>query len=268
MRVIPSLTCDEALSALQESVDEEAPFNICISDIQMPGMSGHELAREIRNSKNQFSDIPLLALSSLMEADAGKCAEAGFDAFLSKPIRREKLYQIIERMLGVEEGDDIERRPIMTQYSVREEQKRSVRILLAEDNPVNQKLAKLMLTKAGYQVEVANNGKEAVRKYIDRPDDFDLVFMDVQMPEMDGMEASQLIRAEGFDAIPIVAMTARAMKGDREECIKAGMNDYVSKPIKRELVFEMIDKWVVNREEHDVEGISRNVRLESEENTF
>ena len=268
MHVTPLLTSNEALSALRESIDTEALFDICISDIQMPDMSGHELAREIRNLQNPFSGIPLLALSSLMEADAGKCAEAGFDAFLSKPIRRGKLYQIIEKLLGEEKGVDIEKRPIMTQYSVREEQKRSVRILLAEDNPVNQKLAALMLTKAGYQVDVVDNGKEAVDKYIDRPDDFDLIFMDIQMPEMDGLEASRLIREKGFDAVPIVAMTARAMKGDRGECIEAGMNDYVSKPIKRELVFEMIEKWVFRRDEHDVEGIGQNIVPESDEDAF
>ncbi len=102
-----------------------------------------------------------------------------------------------------------------------------------------------MLTKAGYHVEVANNGKEAVEKYSESPDNFDLIFMDIQMPKMDGMEATQAIRNNGFDAIPIVAMTANAMKGDREKYLKVGMNDYISKPIKREVVFEVIDRWVL-----------------------
>ena len=132
--------------------------------------------------------------------------------------------------------------------------KHSVRILLAEDNPVNQKLAKIMLTKGGYQVEVANNGKEAVDKYTTSPEDFDLIFMDVQMPEMDGMEATGEIRSWemslviGHSSIPIVAMTAHAMKGDREMCLEAGMDDYITKPIKRELVFEILEKWMFNKE--------------------
>ncbi|MBW1870390.1 MAG: response regulator [Deltaproteobacteria bacterium] len=156
----------------------------------------------------------------------------------------------------------------MTQYSVLEEMKHSVRILLAEDNPVNQKLAKMMLTKAGYQVEVANNGKEAVEKYTASPKDFDLIFMDVQMPEMDGLEATKAIRQGGFNSIPIVAITAHAMGGDRAKCLEAGMNDYITKPIKREVVFEVLEKWVLGREKHEFKGISQKARMNSRKDEF
>jgi two-component system sensor histidine kinase/response regulator len=139
------------------------------------------------------------------------------------------------------------RKKIVTQYSMLEEMKHSVCILLVEDNLVNQRLAKIMLTKAGYQVAVANNGREAVERYVSSPKDFDLIFMDVQMPEMDGLEATRAIRQKGFDNIPIVAMTAHAMKGDREKCLQAGMNDYITKPIKRALVFEVLEKWVLEK---------------------
>jgi CheY-like chemotaxis protein len=122
-----------------------------------------------------------------------------------------------------------------------------VNILLAEDNPVNQKLAKMMLTKAGYQVAVANNGQEAVENITSSPEDFDLIFMDVQMPKMGGVEATKAIRERGFNTIPIVAMTAHAMEGDKEKCLEAGMDDYISKPIKREIVFEILEKWVFDR---------------------
>jgi CheY-like chemotaxis protein len=115
-----------------------------------------------------------------------------------------------------------------------------------------------MLTKAGYRVEVADDGKEAVEKYTASPEEFDLIFMDVQMPEMNGMEATAKIRETELELatsnpqpatrIPIVAMTAAAMKGDREKCLDAGMDDYIPKPIKRELVFEMIEKWVFNKD--------------------
>jgi CheY-like chemotaxis protein len=116
---------------------------------------------------------------------------------------------------------------------------------------VNQKLAKLMLSKAGYQVDVAGTGREAVEKYTAAPGDYDLIFMDIQMPDMDGIEATCAIREfhqsagnGGAGHIPIVAMTAHAMKGDRERCIEAGMDDYTTKPIKRETVLNILEKWV------------------------
>jgi len=327
MRVVALRNGEKVIPTLQKALEIDTPFDICIADIRMPGVSGYEVAKQIRhfkseipgpdladqddvmekevweasksngiskltrasrsrpglgtgraghNPQSKIQSLPLIALSSLMERDARKCEEAGFDGFLSKPIRREKLYQIMERLLG--EGEDThdkdERvtKQIMTQYSVREDMKSSARILLAEDNPVNQKLAKILLTKAGYHVEVANNGKEAVQKYMASPKDFDLIFIDVQMPEMDGLEATREIRnweakliahssqfkgkadsditAMSFqlsarsERVPIVAMTAHAMKGDREKCLEVGMDDYIAKPIKREVVYEMINKWV------------------------
>ncbi|OPX36672.1 MAG: hypothetical protein B1H12_06615, partial [Desulfobacteraceae bacterium 4484_190.2] len=253
-------------------------------------MDGYDVANQIRNFKSSIRSIPLLALSSLMERDAKKCEEAGFDGFLSKPVRREKLYKMLEKIIGKEAESREQRaesdgKQIATQYSVNEDMKHSVRILLAEDHPVNQKLAKLMLTKGGYHVEVANNGKEAVEKYTRSPGEFDLIFMDIQMPEMDGLESTREIRKfesgnlqrieetskqhaassqqldkpamhavqqktsnkqerSSIKRIPIVAMTANAMKGDMEKCLNAGMDDYMTKPIKRDLVFGMIKQWV------------------------
>jgi len=261
MEVVALTEGKDVLPTLQKAIDDGKPFDLCLSDIQMPGRSGYDVAREIRNSKLKIKDLPLVALSSLMERDSRKCEEAGFDGFLSKPIRRKKLHQMLERLLG-ERQDQVKKdkglKPkIATQFSIREDMKHSVHFLLAEDNPVNQKLAKLMLTKAGYQVEVANNGKEAVEKYTGSPGDFDLIFMDIQMPEMDGLEATATIRAreselatrnsEPATRIPIIAMTAHAMKGDREKCLEAGMDDYVAKPIKREVVFDVIEKWVFSK---------------------
>ena len=263
---------ENVVPALQKGLEAEKPFDICISDIQMPEMSGYDVAKAIRSFESKIRDLPLLALSSLMERDAKKCENAGFDGFLAKPVRREKLIKMMERLLGNElkacrspvcvrtrTGRQLKEKPVQskiaTQYSIKEEAKHSVHILLAEDNPVNQKLAKMMLTKGGYQVEVANNGKIAFEKYTGSPDDFDLIFMDIQMPEMDGLEATGEIRKwEGeliaqdekhATRIPIVAMTANAMKGDRKRCLEAGMDDYITKPIKRELVFEILGKWVL-----------------------
>jgi CheY-like chemotaxis protein len=126
--------------------------------------------------------------------------------------------------------------------------KQSATVLLAEDNPVNQRLASILLDRAGYHVDVANNGREAVEKYTTSPYNFDVIFMDIQMPEMDGIKASQAIRNEGFDKIPIIAVTAHALKGDRERCLAAGMNDYITKPFKKEVVTEILQKWIPSRQ--------------------
>ncbi|MBW2709865.1 MAG: response regulator, partial [Deltaproteobacteria bacterium] len=250
---------EDAVPTLEQALDGEDSFDLCILDIQMPGLSGHDVAEKIRSSKSSIRNLPLIALSSLMAGDAKTCEASGFDGFLSKPIRREKLFRMMERIIGTK-GRKLQTRPavshspIATQFSVREELKHSVRILLAEDNPVNQKLAKLMLAKVGYQVTVANNGREAVETYTTSSADFDLIFMDIQMPEMDGLEATKAIREWESHSpeltvhhLPIIAMTAHAMKGDREICLASGMDDYITKPIKRELVFEMLDKWVFKR---------------------
>ena len=251
----------DVVPELQKALENKKSFDLCILDIQMPGVSGYEIVKEIRNYKSPIQNLPVVALSSLMGRNAKKCEEAGFDGFLSKPIRAEKLYRMLENILGKgaknkEQNAKGEGNSIATQYSIKEEVKHSARVLLAEDNPVNQKLAKLMLTKAGYQVEIANNGNEAVVMYTEAPDNFDLIFMDMQMPKMNGLKATRRIREleasgcvlKGKAQIPIIALTANAMQGDREKCLKAGMDDYVTKPIKREVVFEMLEKWIFNRE--------------------
>jgi two-component system sensor histidine kinase/response regulator len=249
MRVAGLAAGGEVLPTVRGAFEGGDPFDVCILDIQMPEMRGYDVARQIRNPQSQIPYISLLAYSSCPEGDAKKCLEAGFDGFLPKPVHRRKLLDMMERLVGQKKNDAEEKKPvsIVTQHSIKEEAKHSARILLAEDNPVNQKLAKMVLTKAGYQVEVAKNGQEAVDKYTKAPEAFDLIFMDIQMPEMDGMKATKAIREKGFDTIPIVAMTASAMKGDREECLEAGMDDYIPKPVKRELVFEMLEKWVLNK---------------------
>jgi len=171
---------------------------------------------------------------------------------LGKPVRRAKLLQMIARLLG--EVTDDTAQPvgdgsgrIATQSSIREDMTHSARILLADDNPVNQKLATLILGKAGYQVDIARTGREAVARFTSQPGSYDLIFMDMQMPEMDGMTATRTLRRLGFADIPIVAMTAHAMKGVREMCLDVGMNDYITKPIKREIVFGVIDKFIFRR---------------------
>ncbi len=220
--------------------------DLVILDIQMPEPDGYSLAHLIRYERPTTSSIPLLAYTSTTERNAQRCKDSGFDAFLTKPTRREILFKTIEKLISCEVpvADAVTKEHFITQYSVREDIKQSVRILLAEDNPVNQKLAVLILNKAGYQVDVANNGRKAVETFTQQPANFDLILMDVQMPEMDGLEATKELRSRGFQSIPIIAMTANAMKGDREICLEAGMNDYITKPVKREIIFEIIEKWL------------------------
>jgi CheY-like chemotaxis protein len=209
--------------------------------------------------------MPLLAFSASIKGDALKCREAGFNGFLPKPISRIKLFTMIEHLLGGS-TDKVksDKTKLLTQYSMREDAKHSISILLAEDNPLNQKLAVKLLTKAGYSVDIANNGREVVEKIAAEPEKHDIILMDIQMPELNGLDATRAIRnaERGMrnnsksDAklfrnpksafhIPIIAMTANAMKGDREKCLEAGMNDYISKPIKREIVFDVLRKWVI-----------------------
>ncbi len=239
----------EVLQALRLQWENHAPIDLCILDTQMPGMSGYDVAREVRKLKPPLSDVPLIAFSSSTVKPSEKYRNAGFDGFLPKPVRRGKLLKMIERVMVKElpHPDRQKETHFATQHTVLEEFKHSIRILMAEDNPVNRKLALFMLTKAGYQLDMVEDGNEAVETYLAAPDRYDLILMDIQMPRMDGREASRRIRAKGFDGVPIIAMTAENMKGDREKCLEAGMNDYIAKPIRREVVFKMIKKWVLER---------------------
>jgi CheY-like chemotaxis protein len=235
----------DVLTELNKDI-ESSIFDIGLLDVRMPVMSGYELARQIRSST--FSNMPLVALSSDNIGSAKRSEEAGFNGFLPKPIDRKKLLNMISQLLGVQQ-DAKYKLPdeILTQYSLIENQKNAGSILLAEDNPVNQKLAITLLTKAGYNVEVVNNGREAVDKYVAEPNKYDIIFMDIQMPVLNGIEATALLREQGFKQLPIIAMTANAMKGDREKFLSLGMDDYIAKPIKRELIFKVLNKWAIKR---------------------
>jgi two-component system sensor histidine kinase/response regulator len=243
----------DAIAVIGRMATDGNPAHLVISDIQMPEEDGYGVAQAIREMEKRLQGnerLPMIALSSNLERDSKLCARAGFDGFLSKPIRREKMFQMVRHLLrtdkktGPREKDL--RQPILTQYSVREEMKHGVRILLAEDNPVNQKLATMMLAKAGYRVTLADNGRQAVETLTAEPDAFDIVLMDIQMPVIDGIEATRMLRGGGVTDIPIIAMTAHAMTGYRESCLDAGMNDFITKPIKREIVFGIIEKWVLS----------------------
>jgi signal transduction histidine kinase/ligand-binding sensor domain-containing protein/CheY-like chemotaxis protein len=258
MRPVQLDNGEKVLSVIKEALETGDPFDICLLNMQIPGLSGSEVANQIRScSHPQAAKLPLLGFASPTARQKEKCHGSGFDGFLPKPIQQHKLLTMMKRLLvvGGETGPPdnkdiiIEQKSVVTRHSLLEEAKHSVHILLAEDNPLNQKLARFMLTKGGYRLDVANNGKEAVDTFIKAPGKFDLIFMDINMPVMDGREATQTIRNKGFTEVPIIAMTAHALKEDREACLQAGMNDYISKPIKRDVVFNMVKKWVFKDDE-------------------
>ena len=253
MQVVQLIRSEEVVPAILKSFAEGEPVHICIIDILMPVISGYEVAKHIRKLDLPMSSLPLLAFSSSTTSRSKRFKDSGFDGFLPKPVRRKKLTKMIERLLVKSNAvKDKHRKEVLhTQRTIAEEAKHSIHILLAEDNPVNQKLAQFMLKKAGYQLTMVENGKEAVEVYTSEPDSFDLILMDIQMPKMNGIDAAKEIRkiesSNLGPRIPIIAMTAQSMKGDREKCLKSGMDDYIAKPIKRKVVFEMVKKWSLSK---------------------
>jgi len=250
MRPVQLQDSPESLAVIRRALHDGDPFDIVILDIQMPGMSGYEVARRIREDADpRIAATTIMAFSSSIARRIKLYKESGFDGFLPKPIQRHKLLTMLKRLIGDSAGAGETVKPggpevLLTQHALAEEAKHSVRILLAEDNPMNQKLARFMLTKAGYQLDVVDNGRIAVEKFAAEPERYDLIFMDLHMPEMDGFEATSVLRNRGFVDIPIIAMTADALKEDRDLCLERGMSDYMAKPIRREEVYAMVKKWV------------------------
>lgn len=228
----------EALSLLRIQQESHEPFRVVITDAQMPGMSGFDLAREIRDQWNPPEMVTMMITSDRNLGDSEYCRQLGIQSFLTKPVRRKELREELMRSVSLEAVFPQDRhRSFSTKTAPR-------RILVVEDNPINQKLSKRILEKAGHAVEVAGDGQEALRKL--RGKVFDVVLMDAQMPGLDGFQATRAIRqgVEGVDpTIPVIAMTALAMAGDRERCMAAGMDEYVSKPIDADALLALIDRF-------------------------
>jgi len=243
------------IPCIEEALQKNDAFDLCIMDINMPDISGLSISEQIKHHPDTgVSHIPLLAFSSSPIQHAKAFQDAGFDGFLPKPIHHRKLLAMMMRLLGetnFTHKENNKKKPIITQHTLMEDLKKSIRILLAEDNVLNQKLAVFLLNQAGYRLQVANNGFEAVQLITRQQEKFDLVFMDVNMPEMNGIDATLKIREAGYSDLPIIAMTADARIEDRKDCIDAGMNDYISKPIKREVVFDMVKKWMKKENPRD-----------------
>jgi CheY-like chemotaxis protein len=228
---------------LREAVETADPFHLVILDQIMPEMDGEALGRAIK-AKPALKETPLVMLTSWgQRGDAARVKEIGFSAYLTKPVKHSQLFDCLVTVLGKKPESTKEdgKPPLVTRHSLAEA-RRKVRILLVEDNIVNQKLAMRLLEKMGYRSDAVSNGQEAVRALEMVP--YDVVLMDVQMPEMDGYEATRVIRDPQSKVrnheVPIIAMTANAMKGDRERCIEAGMDDYIAKPIEPQKLLEVI----------------------------
>jgi PAS domain S-box-containing protein len=240
----------EALLVLNSAIDENDPFRIALIDMQMPGMDGEELGRIIK-ANQRLSGTRMVMLTSMgLRGDTKRFKKIGFAAYATKPIRYQELNAVLS--IAIKENDETEQtaQPIVTQNVSRTTAdmfaNRKVRILLAEDNITNQQVALGILKKLGLRADAVANGAEAVKILKTIP--YDLVLMDVQMPEMDGYEATRQIRNRNSAIlnhhIPIIAMTAHAMQGDREICLEAGMNDYVTKPVSPKMLSEALDKWL------------------------
>src|ERR1035437_3522370 len=232
----------EALTRLQQAYDLGTPFHLVLADVNMPDSDGFALVEEIRQSRD-FADVAvILATSATLGRDVERCRHLGIAAHLTKPVRQSDLRAAIVVALGRAPSNQPCAR--LLERSQRE-RRRGLRILVAEDNLVNQKLATRLLEKAGHTVVVAANGRQALLA-LDSAN-FDLVLMDVQMPEMDGLDAAAAIRKREQRTgqhLPIIAMTAHAMKGDRERCLAAGMDGYVAKPISPGELCQAIHQFV------------------------
>ncbi len=243
----------EALKKLHNAAEGDNAFQVALLDLCMPEMDGKTLGRKIKMDP-QLKNMILVMLTSIgKQGDAKHLEKLGFAAYLVKPIKQLQLFNCLRIVTGkIGDVEEDTSRKIVTQYSISEDRKKRVRILLAEDNIVNQKVVMHILEKKlGYHADIATNGKVAL-DYLEKMD-YDLVLMDCQMPEMDGYEATQRIRDGNSTVrnhkVPIIAMTANAMKGDREKCLEVGMDDYISKPIKIEKLADTIERYIHNGRE-------------------
>ncbi|MCS7238921.1 MAG: response regulator [Thermoguttaceae bacterium] len=238
MQPILAESVEQALAILVDAERAGNSIPLVITDVNMPGQDGYELVRIIKQDKKLGSTVIMMLSSGERPEDLRHVESLGVSAYLLKPVKQSELLDAIIMALGVEPVED--RRESVEIF--RRVPRRPLRVLLVEDSLINQKLAVGMLHRWGHEVVVASNGLEAVQIY--QKEHFDLILMDVQMPEMDGFEATEAIRAlerRTGKHVPILAMTAHALKGDRERCLAAGMDDYVGKPIRPELLFEKLE---------------------------
>ena len=261
-------TADAGLGALHRAQLAGEPYNLAIIDGQMPDRDGFELAETVRSDRRHGSTRLLMLTSMGQKGDAQRCRDLGIQAYLTKPISRAELVMGIAAVLGATLPPD-GRGPVITRHTI-EEARRHLRVLLAEDNPVNQEVAATMLRKRGHSVDIVGDGQAAVAAVT--RNDYDLVLMDVQMPLLDGFAATAAIRAQAKGrALPIYALTAHALAGERDKCIAAGMSGYLSKPFKAHELFALVEGGDESRADAggeapapagavDLEGFRRELR--------
>jgi two-component system, sensor histidine kinase and response regulator len=243
----------KAIEVLRNALRNGDPYQVVLLDMQMPGMDGEQTARAIKGDP-VLRDIRIIVLTSIgQRGDAAHMEALGCSGYLLKPVRQHMLYEALLAVLGRKE----EAEPaIITRHLLAEQKQHSnQRILLAEDNSINQKLAVIVLNKAGFSVDAVENGLQVIEKA--KEGKYNAILMDVQMPEMDGFEATRRIREweAGRQHIPIIAMTAHAMKGDRERCLEAGMDDYVSKPLEIRILLGVLDRWLQLSEPEEAQPV-------------
>lgn len=236
------------MELLHKHAEENTPFSLVIVDVQSPEKTGETFAKAVRN-ESAFKDTMLIMVTSInKQSDAKKMSDIDFEGYLTKPLKRSQIYDCLITAFDLTETAP-QKIELVTQGTSADDRKLNIKILLAEDNIDNQKIALWRLEKLGYDhVECVDTGIKAVEAVENHS--YDLVLMDCQMPEMDGFDATVEIRKreseklETYIRIPIIAMTANAMQGDKERCLEAGMDDYVSKPVNAEKLEEVLNKWV------------------------
>jgi len=234
----------DALDKLQSSVKTKDPFTLVFIDLEMPEMDGVGLLLAIEKDVNLASTTLIMMRHLGSRTESQRLEQVRTPLTISKPVRQSTLFETILEALSVEKVQIA--KPKLVVKEINPISGKNFRILLAEDNPVNQMVATRMLKKLGLTADVVENGKDAIKALADNS--YDLILMDCQMPEMDGYKATKNIRDPKTNVpnhgIPIIAMTANAMQGDREKCLRAGMDDYLAKPINPKPLREMLDKWL------------------------
>jgi len=232
----------DALEALRVRATEDAPYELAVIDAYMPGRSGFDLVKDMRDDPN-LAGVKVMMLTAVgQRGDGERCRALGIAAYFPKPVSELELIEAASAMLAPSSAQDVEPSPALITRHLMVETRQPLRILVAEDNPVNQQVAKQMLEKRGHSIDLVENGREAVEAVGSQ--DYDIVLMDIQMPEMDGIAATQEIRMQPAHAdLPIVAMTAHALPEERAQFLAAGMNDHIPKPFKPHDLFACVEGW-------------------------
>jgi CheY-like chemotaxis protein len=237
----------EAVRQIESAYELGQPFQLVLTDAHMPDLDGFALAQMIEESPQSGCAVILMLTAGGRTADLGRCRELGISQYVIKPVRRAELRSALSHALSRVSSAGVQEHSAPTEAlrsQFKKPESRLARVLLAEDNIVNQRVAARILEKQGYSVTVAGNGREALATL--QRQVFDVVLMDVQMPEMDGFQTTKAIRAQenaGGARIPIIAMTAHAMQGDRERCLQAGMDAYICKPIDRAKLLDLVERY-------------------------